>query len=104
MNIATRDGADRMKLALKGCRDAKIRTGTAQRPEKVGVAFGVSGENASVRGDNPGRKQIVARSPVQSREPAQSATEDDTARTNSGTLSKHRRESMPARCPRHLPA
>ena len=104
MNIASRDGADRMKLALEGRRYAKIRAGAAQRPEKVGITFGVSGKNASVRGHNSSGKQIVARSAVQSGEPAQSAAKDDTARANSGTLSEHRREPMPTRCPRHLAA
>src|SRR6185369_8971446 len=95
MNIASRDGADRMKTALEGRRDGKIRAGAAQRPEKVGMPFGVSGQHASVRGHNSRGKQVVARSAVQSGEPAQSTTQDDTARANSGTLSEHRREPMP---------
>src|SRR5206468_11952669 len=48
MNIASRDGADRMKMALKGRRYAKIRAGAAQGPEKVGITFAVSGKDASV--------------------------------------------------------
>src|SRR2546428_14125623 len=103
MNIASGDRADRMKTALKGRRYAKIRAGAAQRPEKVEVMFGVSGKNASVRGHNSSGKQIVARSAVQSGEPAQAAAKDDTARANSGTLSEDRHQPMPARCPRHLP-
>ena len=91
-----------MKTALKGRRYAKIRAGAAQRPEKVGVLFGVRGKNACVRGHNSSGKQIVARSAVQSGEPAQSTAQDDTARANSGTLSEHRREPMPTRCPRHF--
>src|SRR5206468_899649 len=42
MNIAPRDRTDRMKTALKGRRDAIIRAGAAQRPEKVGITFAVS--------------------------------------------------------------
>src|SRR5213078_219548 len=102
MNIASGDRADRMKLALEGRRDAKIRTGAAQRPEKVGMTFGVSSQHASFRGHHLRGEQIIARSAVQSGEPAQSTAQDDTARANSGTLSKHRREPMPARCPRHF--
>src|SRR5439155_26631356 len=98
MNIAPRDRTDRMKTALKGRRDAIIRAGAAQRPEKVGITFAVSSKNACVRGHDSSGKQIVARSAVQSREPAQSTAQDDTARANSGTLSEHRREPMPARC------
>jgi hypothetical protein len=64
VNIASRDGADRMKTALKGRRDAKIRAGAAQRPEKVGITFGVRSKHASVRGHNSSGKQIVARSAV----------------------------------------
>ena len=93
---------DGLHAKLKGRRYAEIRAGATQGPEKVGVTFGVSRKNASVRGHNPGRKQIVARSPVQAREPAQSTAKDDTARANSGTLSEHRREPMPTRCPRHF--
>lgn len=102
MNIASGDRADRMKLALKGRHYAKIRAGAAQRPEKVGMTFAVSGKNASVGGHHSRGKQMVARSAVQPGEPAQSTAKDHTARANSGTLSEHRREPMPARCPRHL--
>src|SRR5206468_9449594 len=102
VNIASRDGAERMKTALKERRDAKIRAGAAQRPEKVGITFGVSSKHASVRGHNSSGEQIVARSAVQSGEPAQSTAKDETARANSGTLSEHRREPMPTRRPCHL--
>src|SRR6185369_2710305 len=56
VNIASRDRPDRMKLALKGRRDAKIRAGASQRPEKVGMTFAVSSKNASVRGHNSSGK------------------------------------------------
>src|SRR5688572_31460307 len=102
MNVASSDCADRMKTALERCRDAKIPAGAAQRPEKVRVLFGVGRKNARVRAQHSSRKQVIARSPVQSGEPAQSTAQDDTARANSGTLAEHRREPMPARFPRHL--
>src|SRR5262245_16039007 len=101
MNIASRDGSDRMKLALKGGRDTKIRAGAAQRPEKVGIAFRVSSKKAYVSGHNPSRKQVVARSTVQPGEPAQPTAKDDAARANTWTLSEHRREPMLTRCQRH---
>src|SRR6185436_65009 len=102
MNFAPSDRTDRMKTALEGRRNAEIRAGAAQRPEKVGMPFGVSGKNTSVRGHPLRGEQIVARSAVQSGEPAQSTAQDDTGRANSGTLSEHRREPMPARCPCHF--
>ena len=104
VNIAPGDRTDRMKTAFQGCCYAKIPTGAAQRPEKVGVMSGVSGKNARVRGHNSSGKQIVARSAVQSGEPAQSTAQEDTAAADSGPLPEHRSKPMPACCPRYFSA
>src|SRR4051812_8335045 len=91
-----------MKTACEGRGYAKIRPGTPQGPEKIGIIFGVSDNNALGRCHYSRGKQIVARSTVQTGEPAQSTAEDETARAYSGTLSEHRREHMPTRSARHL--
>src|SRR2546427_2815090 len=61
MNIASRDGADRMKTTLEGRRYAKIRAGATQRPEKVGVMFGVSGRSEEHTSELQSQSNLVCR-------------------------------------------
>src|SRR5687768_5687992 len=89
MNIASGDRADGMEGTFEGGCDAEIRARATQAPEEVGIAFGVSGKDACVSGDYSSRNQIVARSAMQTGEPAEAAAQDNTGSADSRTLSEH---------------
>ena len=71
------DHLQRMERVLEGGRNAEVAAAAAQRPEEVGIGFGVDVEDVSVGCDEFDGGQVVGRKPVFRHQPAEPATQSE---------------------------